>query len=317
MCALLNKVKEGLTDFKIFFLEWRYLCSSATKGINNTEIGIGIGYRPSCYLRHRFGLRVSQRMLLSVLSHAVICVWLHVLWIPKVNWLKRCAPHRPWGAGNGLGLHTHTYTSKNTTYSFMGTAYFREKSVGGGGDLLRHCWAVGPTQGGPDDHDFVCVCSRAYISFHMGFYDFFVCLFFNDTHTSTICILSLPHLFVFYATVGHVCSWLYVSLSDVSWGLCLHCPGTSVPMFSSYICSCVCVRVCVWGFMRRPCWPNRWPRLLLTDDKWQRQEQITLQEFFALENSGGEHSQTPRWPDTHCSLCPVCFLCPALSLSLF
>lgn len=54
--------------------------------------------------------------------------------------------------------------------------------------------------------------------------------------------------------------------------------------------------------------------LLLPDDKWQLQEQISLQEFFALQNSSGEHSETPHWPDTHCSLCPVCFFCLPLSL---
>lgn len=52
-----------------------------------------------------------------------------------------------------------------------------------------------------------------------------------------------------------------------------------------------------------------------TDDKWQHQEQISLQESFALENSSGEHSETPHWPDTHCGLCPVCFFFLPLSLS--
>lgn len=121
------------------------MCVSATTGIINTEIGKGIVCRPSCSSQTSVWAQsfTTLRMLLSVLSHAVICVRLHVLWIPEVNWLKRCAPHRPWGAGNGLGLHAHTYTSKNTTYSFMGTAYFRGKKRGGGRPVktLLGCWA--------------------------------------------------------------------------------------------------------------------------------------------------------------------------------
>lgn len=126
----------------------------------------------------------------------------------------------------------------------MVTAYFREQ-----GNPLRHCWAVGATQGGPDDHNFVCVCSRAYISFHMGFMTS-LCVSFNDMHRSTTCILSL-HVF-FYATVGRVflieCEYTHVSFLDV-WGVCV-CTVLAhlyVRSPSLYICSyiCVCVSLCI------------------------------------------------------------------------
>lgn len=128
-----------------------------------------------------------------------------------------------------------------------------------------------------------------------------ICVFFNNVIHHMYFITA--HLFVFYATVDHVCSLMYRFGCMGRWtGVVLELSL----LICMYVLHLHLFYVCVVAW------------LVLTDDKWQRQEQITLQEFFALDNSGGEHSETPHWPDTHCSLCPVCFLCLAVyPLSLF
>lgn len=125
-------------------------------------------------------------------------------------------------------------------------------------------------------------------------------LFFNVMHGTITCNLSLHSCCHFL----HYC-WRHVP-SMYKMSACVVYGWVWVLVFA-LSGSSVCMHVCVLA--EEVVW-------LMTDDKWQHQEQITLQEFFVLENSGGEHSETPCWPDTHCSLCPVCFLCLAVSLPL-
>lgn len=146
--------------------------------------------------------------------------------------------------------YTHTYTSKNRTYSFMVTAYFREL-----GNPLRRCWAVGPMQGGPDDHNFVCVCSRACISFHMGFMTS-LCFSFNDMHRSTTCKCIFTHLFVFYATVGRVYFGMYAST---------HILGCALDVWGACVCI-VLAHLCMSLYVLAA-FAKEVARLLLTDDK--------------------------------------------------
>lgn len=65
---------------------------------------------------------------------------------------------------------TYPHASKNTSYGF----YVQYTPQGTGEPVQK--FGIGPTQGGPDNHNFVCVCSPACISFHTTFYDLLVCL---------------------------------------------------------------------------------------------------------------------------------------------